>query len=305
MGKEMFNTREVAEYLGIHEKQVYALIKAGKIPCTRVTGKWLFPKKLIDDWIESDSQQSINQAREKSKKIKGALLASGSNDPVLDILLTNLKRDHPEFYIFTANIGSTDGLKALKEGGTDIAWTHLLDPKTGEYNIPYLSTYLPEMKIAVVNLFYRELGLLVSQKNANTITKIEDIADNPVRFVNRQPGSGTRILLDYYIDKLGIKTDDIDGYSNEVFTHFEVGLSILSGEADCGIATVAISKLLNVPFYPLVRESFDMVLSQETFFQDGLQAFIDTLKSDNFKNRVRPLGNYDFNDSGKIIYSSG
>lgn len=305
MTKEMFNTREVAQYLGIHEKQVYALIKSKKIPCTRVTGKWLFPKKLIDDWIESDSRQSINQAREKSKKIEGALLASGSNDPVLDILLTNLKREHPEFYIFTANIGSTDGLRTLKDGGTDIAWTHLLDPKTGKYNIPFLSTYLPEMKIAVVNLFYRELGILVSQKHEDSVTKIEDIANKKIPFINRQQGSGTRILFDYYLDKLGIEPNDIDGYSNEVFTHFEVGLSILSGEADCGIATVAISKLLNIAFYPLVKESFDMVLSQETFFQDGLQAFIQTLKSDNFKSRVLPLGNYDFIDSGKIIYSTG
>jgi excisionase family DNA binding protein len=131
MSEEMMNTKEVAHYLGVHEKQVYALIKSKRIPSTRVTGKWVFPKKLIDDWIELNAQKSLGQAREKSKRVEGALLASGSNDPILDILHTYMRNSYPEFYIFTANTGSTDGLKALNKGYTDIAWSHLFDPKTG------------------------------------------------------------------------------------------------------------------------------------------------------------------------------
>ena len=116
MSEEMMNTKEVAKYLGIHEKQVYALIKSKRIPSTRVTGKWVFPKKLIDEWVESNAKVGLEQARQKSRRIEGALLASGSNDPILDMLHTYVKKTYPEFYIFSANTGSTDGLKGPEYG---------------------------------------------------------------------------------------------------------------------------------------------------------------------------------------------
>jgi excisionase family DNA binding protein len=113
MPEDMMSTKEIAHYLGIHEKQVYALIKEKKIPATRVTGKWIFPKKIIDEWIESSAKRGVREAREKSRRIEGGLLASGSNDPILDMLQTHMKKEHPEFYIFSANTGSTEGLKIL------------------------------------------------------------------------------------------------------------------------------------------------------------------------------------------------
>ena len=116
MSEENMSTKEVARYLGIHEKQVYALIKAHRIPSTWVTGKWVFPKKLIDEWIENNARSGIAEARRKSKRIEGALLAAGSNDPILDILKTYIRKSYPEFYIFSSNTGSTDGLKALSQG---------------------------------------------------------------------------------------------------------------------------------------------------------------------------------------------
>jgi excisionase family DNA binding protein len=220
MSEEMMNTKEVAHYLGIHEKQVYALIKSKRIPSTRVTGKWVFPKKLIDDWIELNAQKSLGQAREKSRRIEGALLASGSNDPILDILHTYMRNLYPEFYIFTANTGSTDGLKALNKGYTDIAWSHLFDPKTNEYNIPFLPNYVPNIKPVVVNLFCRDMGFLVAAKNPLGIHGFEDLARKEVKFINRQKGAGTRVLLDYYLKKLRISHSEIKGYEKEVYTPF-------------------------------------------------------------------------------------
>lgn len=303
MSEEMMNTREVARYLGVHEKQVYALIKSKKIPSTRVTGKWIFPKKLIDGWIESNARKGLEQAKQKATRIEGALLASGSNDPILDMLQTYMKKSYPEFYIFSANTGSTDGLKALNMGHTDIAWSHLFDPKTGEYNIPFLSAYLPNVKPVVVNLFRRDLGFLVGPKNPFRIKGFEDLTQKKVRLVNRQKGSGTRLLLDHHLKRLGISPSKIQGYEREVYTHFEVGLSILSKEADVGIATVAVSKLLGLPFIPITRESFDMLLDQPTYFEKGVQAFIEVLNSQPFRKRVEGLGSYDFNNSGKVLYS--
>ena len=303
MPEEMMNTKEVAKYLGIHEKQVYALIKSKKIPSTRITGKWVFPKKIIEEWISSNAQKGLEQARQKSRRIEGALLASGSNDPILDMLHTYMKKSYPEFYIFSANTGSTDGLKALNLGYTDIAWSHLLDPKSGEYNIPFLSNYLPNVKPIVVNLFHRDLGFVVAPKNPFRIRGFEDLSQKGVRLINRQKGSGTRVLLDHHLKRLQISASKIQGYDREVYTHFEVGLAILSKEADVGIATIAASKLLGLPFISITQESFDMILDQSTFFQKGIQAFIEVLHSEEFRGRVERLGNYDFKNSGKILYS--
>jgi excisionase family DNA binding protein len=303
MSQEIMNTKEVAQYLGIHEKQVYALIKLKRVPCTRVTGKWVFPRKLIDEWIDSDARIGLKEARQKSKRIEGALLASGSNDPILDMLQTYLKKSYPEFYIFSANTGSTDGLKALNMGYTDIAWSHLFDPKSGEYNIPFLSTYLPNLKPVVVNLFRRELGFVTAPKNPLGFRGFDDLVGKEIKFINRQKGSGTRVLLDHHLKRLRIPSSKIKGYEREVYTHFEVGLSILSKEANVGIATSAVSKLLGLPFIPITRESFDMLLDQPTFFEKGVQAFIEILNSSEFRNRVERLGNYDFTRSGKILHS--
>ncbi len=303
MSEEMMNTKGVAQYLGIHEKQVYALIKSKRIPSTRVTGKWVFPKRVIEEWIEQNAQKGLGQAKEKSRRVEGALLASGSNDPILDILHTHMRNIYPEFYIFTANTGSTDGLKALNKGYTDIAWSHLFDPKSGEYNIPFLPNYVPNIKPVVVNLFCRDIGFLVAAKNPLGIHGFEDLARKEIRFINRQKGAGTRVLLDYYLKKLRIPSSKIKGYEEEVYTHLEVGISILSKEADVGIATIAVSKFFGLSFIPITTESFDMILEQSTFFEKGVQAFVEVLNSEEFRKRITKLGNYDFKNSGKILYS--
>ena len=303
MSEELMNTKEVARYLDINEKQVYALIKSGRMPATRVTGKWIFPKQVIDAWVESDARSGMEAARQKSGRISGALLASGSNDPVLDILQTCLQKAVPEFFIFSANTGSMAGLNALEKGYTDIAWSHLLDPETGEYNVPYLGRHLPRLKAVVVNLFFRELGFLAARGNPRRIRGFGDLARPEVRFINRQAGSGTRLLLDHELGKAGISPLAIAGYGEEVFTHIEVGLAVLSGDADTGIATAAVSNILGLDFVPITRERFDMILDQAVFFQKGVQALIDVLTGDEFRRRVRNLGSYDFRSSGKILYS--
>jgi putative molybdopterin biosynthesis protein len=303
MSAAIMNTKEVAHYLGIHEKQVYALIKSKRIPATRVTGKWVFPKKLIDEWLETNARSGMAEARKKTARIEGALLACGSNDPILDILKSYIRKTYPEFFIFSANTGSTDGLKALNQGHTDIAWSHLLDPKSGEYNIPFLAAYLPDLKPVVVNLFRRDLGFLTAPGNPLRIRDFKDLTKKKVRFINRQKGSGTRVLVDTHLEKLGISAAAVQGYENEVDTHFEVGFAILNKEADTGIGTGAVSKLLGLSFDPITQESFDMLMDQPTYFAKGVQAFIETLNSREFRGRVERLGSYDFKNSGKILYS--
>ncbi|MFO7568250.1 MAG: helix-turn-helix transcriptional regulator [Smithellaceae bacterium] len=303
MSRELMNTKEVAKYLDIHEKQVYLLIKGGKIPCTRVTGKWIFPVKLIDEWIESSAHDGLREARRRVNAIEGALLASGSNDPALDMLLTAIKKDHPDFNIFSANTGSVAGLEALNSGLTDMAFAHLYDAESGEYNIPFLKRYCPDQTPVVVNLFYRKIGFILSKDVAGAFQGWQNLADKKIRFVNRQKGSGIRLIIDQELEKLGTDETSIAGYENEVYTHFEVGLSIVSGEANVGIASAAIASLMDLQFLPLSQERFDMILDKDTFFQPPVQAFIETIQSDAFKKRVEKIGHYNFKDSGRILHS--
>jgi len=144
----------------------------------------------------------------------------------------------------------------------------------------------------------------MAPKNPFKIEGFEDLGKKGLRLINRQKGSGTRVLLDHHLKKGKIDPSRIQGYDREVYTHFEVGLSILSKEADVGIATVAIAKLLGLPFVPIADESFDMILKRNTFFHKGVQAFIETLNSKEFRQRAEPIGAYDFRDSGKVLYST-
>lgn len=303
MSSELMNTKEVAKYLDIHEKQVYLLIKTGKIPCTRVTGKWIFPVKLIDEWIKTSADDHLKQARKRIHQIECAILAAGSNDPVLDMLLTASRKDHPTFNIFSSNTGSLNGLQALNKGLTDVAFSHLLDPQSGDYNIPYLKQYCPDHQPVVVNLFHRQIGFLIVKSGIGRFKGWESLTGAKIRFINRQKGSGTRILLDDELKNRAISSENISGYDNEVYTHFEVGLALTSGEADVGIASAAVAKIMDLDFQPLIDERFDMILDKSTFFQPGIQAFIETLQSESFKNRVKKIGNYSFQDAGKILHS--
>jgi len=303
MSGRLMNAKEVAQYLDIHEKQVYLLVKAQKIPCTRVTGKWLFPVELIDEWLQTSARNSLQQANKRLKSIDNALLAAGSNDPVLDVLLAAIKKNYPAFNIFSANTGSISGLKALNDDLTDIAFSHLLDHQTGDYNTPYLQKLCPNRQPVVVNLFYRQIGFLITKSKAGNFQGWESLTRKGIRFINRQSGSGIRILLDYELQNRGIAGGDISGYENEVYTHFEVGLAIISGEADAGIASAAVAKIMDLNFQPLLSERFDMILDKSTFFNPAIQAFIETLQSDQFKNRVEKIGDYSFKDAGRILHS--
>jgi putative molybdopterin biosynthesis protein len=303
MPGDMLSTKEVAEYLGIHEKQVYALIKDNRIPCTRLTGKWLFPKKILDEWIAADAREHAGGLKLRSADRGGSMLAAGSNDPVLEIVLNSAHDDNGGRNIFCSSTGSTEGLRLLGEGKVDISWCHLFDPETGTYNIPFVTSFLGKRQIVLVHLFFRELGFVMTDK-APLVEDFQDLQKQGVHFMNRQKGAGTRVFLDYQLSRKGIDPQSISGYEKEACTHFEAALSLLAGEANVCLASVAVSHMPGLRFKPVVRESFDMAIPKHLFFEKNVQAIIDTLKSSVFKKSVVPLGNYDFSESGRIVLST-
>jgi excisionase family DNA binding protein len=298
--KALMNTKEVAAYLGIHEKQVYSLAKADRIPCTRVTGKWLFPKGLIDQWIEESAR---NPLRTRKREERAFLLAAGSDDPSLGVVRELYAARRGPATFFVATVGSTAGLASMRDGVADLALAHLHDPETGEYNLPYLESIVPS-GAAVVPLFHRELGLVMRPGNPLGLRGVSDLTRAGLRFINRQEGSGTRLYLDQQLAQLRINPDAITGYQDTVSTHLEAGLKILHGEADTGVATRAAARLLGLGFSPLTRERFDLVIAKERFFARAVQALLEVVGSREFRNRVEAIGGYDTSESGRILSST-
>ena len=290
------NTRQVAGYLRINEKKVYALAKAGKIPCTRVTGKWTFPRKLIDAWIEQSA------LRPEHREMRPFLLAAGSDDPSLAVLRELFEQRTKPASLFLNTVGSSAGLTALRNGVADFATAHLLDPKSGEYNLPFVKDLVGDRTV-VVQLFYRQLGLVVARGNPLKLCAIGDLARPKVRFINRQAGSGTRLYLDQALSRLKIDAHKLNGYETSVLTHLDVAMRVLRGEADAGLATLASARMLGLDFVPLTRERFDAVIARERFFSPEIQTLLSIVGSSEFRCRLAAMGGYDGAESGRIIYT--
>jgi len=299
MNKEMLNTKDIANYLNINEKQVYRLTKEKKIPATRITGKWTFPRKLIDEWIIESANENIG--RKKTRELKDHIVVMGSNDFTIELLSHELSRRFPAYSLSFSNVGSIGGLIALGRGSSHLASCHLLDPDTGEYNLPYLARYLPEMETLVINLIYRDLGLILRPNNPLHIAGIEDLAQPGIRIINRQEGSGTRIFLDFELNKLGIDTNSIDGYEEEVNTHTEVATAVLSGEADVGLGILSAAKMLGLEFVHITKERYDLVIPKDNLSAKPFTALLDVVRSLEFRTKIEQMGGYDARDSGKVI----
>jgi excisionase family DNA binding protein len=292
------NTRQVAGYLGINEKKIYALAKAGEIPCTRATGKWTFPRKLIDAWIEESAVRF--GGKEPRSKERPFLLAAGSDDPSLGVLRDLFEQRTKPASFFLDTVGSSGGMAALRDGVADLATAHLLDPASGEYNLPFVKNLLGD-KTVVVQLFYRHLGLVVAPGNPMKLRAITDLARSEVRLVNRQAGSGTRLYLDHALARLKINARKLNGYETAVSTHLDVGLRVLRGEVDAGLATMTAARMLGLDFVPLTRERFDAVIPHERFFSPAIQALLNIVGSSEFRSRLETMGGYDCGESGRII----
>jgi putative molybdopterin biosynthesis protein len=296
---ELMNTRQVARYLAINEKKVYALAKTRKIPCTRVTGKWTFPRKLVDAWIEQSAV--LPQIGEHRQEQVPFLLAAGSDDPSLGVLRELFEQQTKPASFFVNPVGSSGGLVAVRNGIADLATSHILDPATGEYNLAFVKNFLGT-KVVVVQLFHRHLGLVATPGNPMKLRAVADLARRKVRMINRQAGSGTRLYLDQTLARLKINPRKLNGYEATVATHVEVGSKVLRGEVDTGLATMTTAQMLGLDFVPLARERFDAVIAQERFFSPAIQILLSIVGSREFRVRLEAMGGYDSAESGRIVY---
>ena len=309
---EVQPTRKIASKLGVEE---FLRVKLGKVgdrivatPLPRGAGTITSLTEAdgiirIANHVEgiNDSEMVSAELLRPLPSISRTIVIVGSHDNSLDVLANQLKINHSELTLSSSHVGSMGGLMAIKRGVCHLAGTHLLDTEDGSYNISYLAKYLPDAAVKLVHLVQRDQGLMIPPGNPKGIKGIEDLGRQDLTFINRQVGSGTRILLDYKLKQLNIKTAAINGYQNEEFTHMAVAVSVLSGAADAGLGIYAAAKALNLDFIPVVTEQYDLAIALEYFETAPIKILLEIINSREFKKQVQALGGYNTENTGKVI----
>ena len=301
MSKPFFDTREVAQYLGINEKQVYTLIHDRKLPGTKITGKWLFPRHLVDRWIESHVS-NLPANTSLLDHAGGLLLIAGSDDPLLDNLVSLFRKRFPETVPLRSRAGSTEGLMALKRGLCHIASVHILDPGNSGYSTEHLRDIVGD-DIVVVAFGMRIQGLVLPPGNPLGISSLNDVIRQGLRFAIRETGTGTRLLLDRELDRLELDPGNLLAGSLPVDSHLDAAMSVRRGDTDAALAIETVSGMLDLDFIPIHEERFDLVIRKQNFFHETVQAFLGLLRDDQFHTLSRTLTGYNVKDAGKVLIS--
>ena len=240
-----------------------------------------------------------------AEELKNTLVIIGSHDITLDVIADEIRRRGKDIRISSGNVGSLGGFIAIKKGVCHLGGAHLLDTETGEYNLSYIKKYLNGTRVSVFHLVLRDQGLIVQKGNPKGINGIEDLIRDDVTFVNRQAGSGTRILFDYKLKQSGYDSSQINGYDHEEYTHMAVAVDVLSGAADCGMGIYAAAKALDLDFISMVREQYDLIIPSSYLENQNIQELIATIRSGDFRERVNSLGGYDPGKSGELWIELG
>jgi putative molybdopterin biosynthesis protein len=234
-------------------------------------------------------------------EISRTIVAIGSHDLVLDLAASALRAEDPLVTLASSNVGSLGGLVALRDGLCHLAGSHLLDPATGEYTLPYLDRILGGTEVAVVRLLHRDQGLMVAAGNPLGLAGIDDLARPGARYINRQRGAGTRVLLDYELGRRDISPDAIDGYAREEPTHLAVAAAIAAGRGDAGLGIMSAARAFGLGFVPVTREPYDLVVAADAMDSPLLAPLWALLRSDRFQAAVTDLGGYSTKEMGRRI----
>ena len=291
--RELMNTREVADYLRIKERKVYELVHNGRIPCTRVTGKWLFPKSLIDLWV-------LENARVPgSTPVTPPPVVAGSHDPLLEWALVEAGTGLAALWE-----GSLQGVRRLAASDARVCAMHVLDSASGEYNAPVLERMLPGLPVVGVEWCRREQGLVVAAGNPLGLTGIADAARQGARFVLRQPESGSRMLLDHLLQAEGVALAALNALEHPARTETDLAAALVDGEADVGLGIGAVARRFRLDFVPLHQERFALAMARRDYFEAPMQRLLGFAGGSRFREHAEELGGYDVSRLGEVIYNA-
>ncbi len=234
-------------------------------------------------------------------EVSRSIVAIGSHDLVLDLAASALRERDPGLTLVSSNVGSLGGLAAVRDGLCHVAGSHLLDPATGAYTLPYLDRVLGEGKGAVVRLVHRQQGLIVAPGNPLGLSGVTDLARDGLRYVNRQRGAGTRVLLDHELSRLGVATADVTGYGREESTHLAVAAAVAAGRVDTGLGIRAAAAAFGLDFVPVAEEPYDLVTTPETLGSGVLDPLLALLDDPAFRASVEALGGYSTAETGRRV----
>ncbi|MGQ4666466.1 substrate-binding domain-containing protein [Metabacillus halosaccharovorans] len=305
-----YTVEEVANLLKVSKLTVYDLLKKGEIPSFKVGRQMRINSKDLDSFISGKKTESPAETLPPSTSRKNQvndtgtrnLLISGQ-DMVLDILGKHLE-GKGNYKALRSYEGSLNSLLAMYKGECDIVSLHMFDGDTNEYNVPYVKKILIGYQYTIINLISRKAGFMVQKGNPLNITNWPDLNKNNIRLINREIGSGARILLEEQLRIHHLSSSDIEGYDRIETSHLSVASSISSGEADVGVGTEKAAKIVGLDFIPLITERYDLVMINNKENNEILNILTDVLNSASFKKEIQALGDYDISQTGQIIYKT-
>ncbi|TKC16792.1 substrate-binding domain-containing protein [Robertmurraya kyonggiensis] len=302
-----YTIEEVAQLLKVSKLTIYDLVKKGELPVFRVGRQMRMHAKDLEDYITQKkstiSHPPVVFAEKATSTKESSQIVISGQDMVLDILGRHLEKATTK-KILRSHAGSLNGLISMYKGECDIVSVHMYDGDTGEYNLPYIKKILTGFPYVLVNLLCRKAGFYVQAGNPLNVQSWEDLKRKDITIMNREKGSGARILLDEHLRLCNISTREVAGYENEESNHLSVASAVSTGAVDIGIGMEKAAKLVGVDFIPLIRERYDLVLLKTNENAHFVNEVMNILTSKSFQSEINAIGDYDTSQTGSIMYET-
>jgi len=292
MGEAVLTTEEVARHLRLKPRSIYELVRAKRIPCARIGGKWLFPRSLVDAWLVQNTDLGALKAQPASPPP----ILAGSHDPLLDWALTRSGCG-----LAALPGGSLDGLDALRDRRAMAAALHIVDPDSGAFNVPALQAALPGHDLVAFGWAWRTPGLLVARGNPKKLRTLADLRRRRIKTMLRQPAAGSHVLFMHLLAEAGIRLTELDAAPLPAFNETEIAAAVREGHADAGFGVAASAGQLGIDFVPLFRERFDIAVRRRDYFEPSLQSLLAFARSPALAKHAEHLGGYDLSCLGQVV----
>ena len=289
---EFLTVREVAAFLRVKERKVYALAAEGALPCSRATGKLIFPRAAVEAWVSRHS----SGAGAASRPAERPLVFVGSHDPLLDWALRESRSGLASFFD-----GSLDGLARLKAGQAVAAGMHVYEPEGERWNLGHVESELAGEPVAMIEWAWRERGFIVAAGNPKRIAGFRDLTG--LCFMPRQPEAGSQVLFDALVGKEGIDARKIETAAPVARSESDVAVAVADGKADAGFGLGCVARQFRLGFVPLLRERYDIVVYRHAYFDAAFQAFIEFCRGAAFRAKAAELSGYDLGGFGRVHYN--